>query len=238
MDQQIEHLYNCLSEVNQICTTWRTVVITHTMIITISISLAIINHNIISIILPLILFILLLIWIIYFMIRIHLIMEKYSLNYICYHNPIFQIKYKILTILERMCQMSENGWYNFDLNDLIISHTLLNNAIDLDIINTFSELKEYSIIQDIFNSYIHYLHERNNEPSTVEVINDTCNKNVDNLSECIICLDNISEDKKYVMANCSCLVIFHKECISTWLKLKSQCPLCRKQDNKISNISS
>ena len=43
---------------------------------------------------------------------------------------------------------------------------------------------------------------------------------------CSICLNSIKEEEDTKKTKCNHL--FHNECISRWLKIKSSCPLCRK----------
>ncbi|KAJ9182750.1 hypothetical protein P3X46_006708 [Hevea brasiliensis] len=45
--------------------------------------------------------------------------------------------------------------------------------------------------------------------------------------ECAICLEEFKEGEKCRMLVPSCVHIFHKDCIDTWLSEDTRCPLCR-----------
>ncbi len=44
---------------------------------------------------------------------------------------------------------------------------------------------------------------------------------------CSICLNSIKNEEEDIKKT-KCNHLFHNECISRWLKIKSSCPLCRK----------
>jgi hypothetical protein len=46
------------------------------------------------------------------------------------------------------------------------------------------------------------------------------------MNYCSICLNSIKKEEDTTKTNCKHL--FHTECISRWLKIKTSCPLCRK----------
>ena len=46
------------------------------------------------------------------------------------------------------------------------------------------------------------------------------------MNYCSICLNSIKKEEDTIKTNCKHL--FHTECISRWLKIKTSCPLCRK----------
>lgn len=46
------------------------------------------------------------------------------------------------------------------------------------------------------------------------------------MNYCSICLNSIKKEEDTTKTNCKHL--FHLECISRWLKIKTSCPLCRK----------
>ena len=50
-------------------------------------------------------------------------------------------------------------------------------------------------------------------------------KNSDNLTDCIICLEEIKKDQ--IIPKLSCDHKFHKECINSWINVNSSCPICR-----------
>lgn len=46
------------------------------------------------------------------------------------------------------------------------------------------------------------------------------------MTKCAICMENINSKKKLYRTKCNHK--FHKDCIITWLQIKSNCPCCRK----------
>jgi hypothetical protein len=56
----------------------------------------------------------------------------------------------------------------------------------------------------------------------------------DKKTKCPICLDEIVEDIKPYPG---CGHPFHEDCIDSWTKLKDTCPICRKGEEKIDEIS-
>ena len=45
--------------------------------------------------------------------------------------------------------------------------------------------------------------------------------------KCIICIESYEENKRDRLCLLKCSHIFHERCLTEWVKLKSQCPLCR-----------
>jgi len=57
-------------------------------------------------------------------------------------------------------------------------------------------------------------------------------KDSDSTSICCVCLDNFGNDD--VLRHLKCEHYFHKDCLDTWLKVKLECPLCKKIPQKSS----
>jgi hypothetical protein len=52
--------------------------------------------------------------------------------------------------------------------------------------------------------------------------------------ECIICLQDIHNDERKIMAFlCNCKPKIHYECLQLWIKNSNTCPICRKSNEKI-----
>lgn len=73
---------------------------------------------------------------------------------------------------------------------------------------------------------------RNQTPATEEIISRLRVDDYDpdrHLGEksCAICSDEFRSDVKIVPLSCDSRHIFHENCIKTWLRLNSVCPLCR-----------
>ncbi|ORX52953.1 hypothetical protein BCR36DRAFT_411314 [Piromyces finnis] len=69
--------------------------------------------------------------------------------------------------------------------------------------------------------------EKENESLTKE--SNECNhsnKIIYNEKKCSICFDDFQIYEKVIMLECS--HIFHRHCIASWLKIKKDCPICRK----------
>lgn len=49
------------------------------------------------------------------------------------------------------------------------------------------------------------------------------------LSDCVICLDEISIGSEIDAVRMPCFHVYHRNCIQKWLELSSLCPLCRFQ---------
>ena len=62
-------------------------------------------------------------------------------------------------------------------------------------------------------------------------LNSRILENVDKLNpekrRCTICLENFAKFDKVI--NLNCLHMFHDNCIKTWLKKKSYCPICKNE---------
>ena len=50
------------------------------------------------------------------------------------------------------------------------------------------------------------------------------NKQTTNFKECVICLEEMTEDQMLTLVRCS--HIYHKECLEKWIYKNSICPLC------------
>ena len=62
----------------------------------------------------------------------------------------------------------------------------------------------------------------------IEIINTLENITINFINkECSICLEDIKKND----INLSCNHIFHKECLKEWFKIKTTCPICRKEYN-------
>ena len=62
----------------------------------------------------------------------------------------------------------------------------------------------------------------------IEIINTFENITINFINkECSICLEDIIEDTVHLKCN----HIFHKECLKEWFKIKTTCPICRKEYN-------
>ena len=55
-------------------------------------------------------------------------------------------------------------------------------------------------------------------------LNNIVNNNIEHI-DCSICLEKIVNDDKHIT---SCNHTFHEECITKWMSLNHNCPLCRK----------
>ena len=51
---------------------------------------------------------------------------------------------------------------------------------------------------------------------------------------CSICLDTIEYTEKKL--DCSCVYVYHKNCINSWLSRKNSCPICKKCFDVNNNI--
>ncbi|KAM7259014.1 hypothetical protein ACFE04_014755 [Oxalis oulophora] len=47
------------------------------------------------------------------------------------------------------------------------------------------------------------------------------------LQFCVICMEDIEVGSKATRMPCDCGRLFHVDCITTWLRTKNSCPLCR-----------
>ena len=55
--------------------------------------------------------------------------------------------------------------------------------------------------------------------------------NLEDIKECIICLQNNNQIIKY-SSNCECNPYVHKECLDEWYKVyPNMCPICRNQNS-------
>ena len=50
------------------------------------------------------------------------------------------------------------------------------------------------------------------------------NKQTTNFKECVICLEEMTENQALTLIRCS--HIYHKECLEEWIYKNSICPLC------------
>ena len=50
------------------------------------------------------------------------------------------------------------------------------------------------------------------------------NEKINNLNECIICLEDMKFNDDLILVKCS--HIYHKECLEKWMVRRSVCPLC------------
>ena len=50
------------------------------------------------------------------------------------------------------------------------------------------------------------------------------NEKINNLNECIICLEDMKFNEDLILVKCS--HIYHKECLEKWMVRRSVCPLC------------
>ena len=44
---------------------------------------------------------------------------------------------------------------------------------------------------------------------------------------CSICLQNIKKDDEIIILPCSVKHMFHEGCLSNWVKIRPNCPVCR-----------
>jgi hypothetical protein len=49
----------------------------------------------------------------------------------------------------------------------------------------------------------------------------------DNISNCVICTDEINEGNDIMILNCHGKHYYHSTCIKEWLKHRVSCPVCR-----------
>lgn len=49
----------------------------------------------------------------------------------------------------------------------------------------------------------------------------------ENLSECVICSEEIQENHQILVLNCAGRHFYHAPCIKEWLKVRINCPVCR-----------
>jgi hypothetical protein len=85
-------------------------------------------------------------------------------------------------------------------------------------------------------NYEDYKKEHNN--------NNNDNNDNDNMDICVICTENFKNEDKVIILPCNFHHVFHENCIKSWIKNKTICPLCRKDlnfyvnnENNINNIN-
>ena len=55
----------------------------------------------------------------------------------------------------------------------------------------------------------------------------------DDKKNCIICMEDFKVDDEVIFL--PCLHIFHKDCITEWLKSHDDCPICKHKINDMNN---
>lgn len=66
-----------------------------------------------------------------------------------------------------------------------------------------------------------------------KLLDDINTDNIDINNECVICLENMDNNK--VILNCN--HAFHKNCILEWMNLQQKCPICRNDTKYILNLN-
>lgn len=106
-------------------------------------------------------------------------------------------------------------WYQF------VQYNLIEAGWNFNTIN-YDEV----IMDTVNNKY------KNNNDNTLTVNNiETYTYNSNTCENCIICMCAIEKNDKCKKLCCG--HIFHSECIDTWLNRVLECPICRKNINKI-----
>jgi hypothetical protein len=68
--------------------------------------------------------------------------------------------------------------------------------------------------------YHNHYHDNDNDRNMIVYKNDKIN----NLNECIICLEDMKYNEHLILVKCS--HIYHRECLEKWIVRRSVCPLC------------
>lgn len=60
-----------------------------------------------------------------------------------------------------------------------------------------------------------------------------------NMKECAICMGEFDEDSEVTPLPCNIQHYFHNECVTSWMKEQTKCPLCREEIdmNKLDEFS-
>lgn len=66
-------------------------------------------------------------------------------------------------------------------------------------------------------AYYFDTHKRKKEPRTVRTSSP---------SDCLICLEEIPVGPA-ARLDCSCTKVYHRECLSQWMRVRPYCPICR-----------
>lgn len=93
-------------------------------------------------------------------------------------------------------------------------------------------LPEFQNMDELLNRLFQQAQPRGPPPASKSFIDNLSefeyNENENNLSNnCVICQEQYSNGEKVTKLPCE--HIYHKECISNWLKLHNTCPTCRRE---------
>ncbi|CAD8083006.1 unnamed protein product [Paramecium sonneborni] len=154
-----------------------------------------------------------------FMILIFFIIEMFAILFLFYSSEIYVIdtlyyyicmSYMILVVIIGLNQY----FSTFALAFLYI--IFLPIIIGYQIYQWFRKREERSMekkkVVDIFDEIIFDKKEHQND-----------------INDCAICMCSFEDNDKVIILTCSEKHVFHTDCIVDWLKLNSNCPLCRKQ---------
>jgi hypothetical protein len=126
-------------------------------------------------------------------------------------------------MIPRFCLPPKYNYHRDIPQSLLHQHTPNNGHSGLD---ADGELQTSLLAEDNNHTVVHS-GPRNRLKSRPKSKDEIFETGLDPAIDCVICYNriNITEPKSYMLAPCD--HIFHTECMSQWMNVKMECPICR-----------
>lgn len=127
-----------------------------------------------------------------------------------------------------------NNSVSFNLTGLLGNHanSLVQGLQSIDLNSILGRNINDNAFENILNIIMRS--DRGSPPASEDVIKslERIEINDENYKQyskdnCVICADDFVVNQKLIHLNCS--HFFHEECLTTWLRKRNQCPICRKE---------